>query len=200
MANTLMFGDKLPSSGDRYLRVKEKGDQIQFRIAHNPVYIGQHFFQKETGWEVMPCARINKQEECDSCEQYFILMKDSKNMKDTDLKQSEALKNEARNYQCSISFYFPVLNRDTKLFGILKTTMGVRNKINEFFENGTNILEKDFILRNTGEKGKGRYSVTIVDSADTAKLTPEETAELDKARAFDMNSINEGESSEDEIE
>jgi hypothetical protein len=84
--------------------------------------------------------------------------------------------------------------------GILQTTGGARNKINEFHEAGTNIFEKDFVIRNTGKPGKERYAVTMVDSADTTKLTPEEEAEYQKAQAFDLNTINDGASQTDEIE
>ena len=99
----------------------------------------------------------------------------------------------------SITFYFPVLNREEGKFGILQTTRGVRNKINEFYENGTDVFSKDFVLRNTGsDSPKDLYSLTIVDSSDTPPLTEEEEEELKKAKEFDMSTINDG--TEDEIE
>ena len=197
-ANVLAFGDSMPSQGNMFLRVKQKGDKIQFRIAQHPVYVGKHFIQKENGWDVPSCPRINSQEECSYCEEYFKLMAAAKQFKDTDPKKYEELKKEARPYNCSITFYFPVLNRNESTFGVLQTTLGVRNKINEFFEAGTDVMKKDFILRNTGsESPKDRYSLTIVDSAETPPFTPEEEAKYQKATVSDLTSIKESNGSEE---
>lgn len=197
MSKTLEFGQDLPSSGNTFLRVKQKGDKIQFRIAQNPTYVGKHFIQKEEGWDVPLCVRINDNEECSYCEQYFKLMKEAKKFAD-DKAKSDKLKKEARHYNCSITFYFPVLDRDTQEFGILQTTYGVRNKINEFYENGTDVLSKDFILRNTGsESPKDRYSLTIVDSTDTKPFTEKETANYELAKNYDLSEIRENHNSEE---
>ena len=194
--NTLEFGSDIQGSSNMYLRVKQKGDKIQFRIAQNPTYVGKHFIKKQDGWSVPNCPRINSQEECDMCEKYFEIMSSAKS---ADKKEADELKKVARDYAVSITFYFPVLNREEGKFGILQTTRGVRNKINEFYENGTDVFSKDFVLRNTGsDSPKDLYSLTIVDSSDTPPLTEEEEAELKKAKEFDMSTINDG--TEDEIE
>lgn len=210
--NTIDFDSDMPSAGSLYLRVKEKGDQLQFRIAQNPGYEGKHFLQftdPDTGeikWEVPSCPRINDNSDCEYCDLFFAAKAEQKKleaMKPTDkesLDKIEGLKKEARKYGAATTFYFPVLNRTTGKMGILQTTGGVRNKVKEFHDNGTNIFEKDFVLRNTGKPGKERYALTMVDSADTAKFTDEEKAEYEKAQNFDLNTINDGSSQTDEIE
>lgn len=203
---TLDFDSDMPSSGSLYLRVKEKGDTITFRIAQNPGYVGKHFIETETGWDVPGCPRINANEQCDYCDMFFAARAERKQLegtKPTDketLDKIEGLKKEERKYGSTTTFYFPVLNRNTGKMGILQTTGGVRNKIKEFHDNGTNIFDKDFVLRNTGKPGKERYALTMVDSADTKEFTSEEKEELSKAIAYDLNQINDGSSQTDEIE
>jgi len=193
MSQTLAFGEQLPSKGNIYLKVKQKGDKVQFRIAQNPSYIGKHFIQKEDGWDVPGCPRINSQEECEMCELYFKGMAEAKKYKENDEKKYKELEKEVRKYKCSITFYFPVLNRDVEAFAILQTTQGVRNKINEVFESGVDIFKKDFVLRNTGsESPRDIYSVVVVDSADTKPFTDKEKEEFEKAKAFDMETLNDG--------
>ncbi len=200
MPHTLAFGQNMKSSGNFYVRVKEKGDQIIFRIAQAPAYSGKHFQQKEQGWDVTDCPRINNETECETCETYFQLMGEAKKIKDVDKTKYEKTVGEARRFNVAVAFYFPVLNRDTEEFAILQTTQGVRNKINEFHENGTKVFERDWILRNTGAVGKDRYSVAPVDSADSDPLTDKEKVELKKAQDFDIQSINEGGVNQDELE
>ncbi len=195
---SLAFGENFKSSGNTYLRVKQKGDKIQFRIAQAPSYVGKHFLKKEGGWDVPSCPRINDQGECDTCELYFKGMAESKKLKEVDKKQSEKTAEEANKFKSTVTFYFPVLDRGTETFGILQTTMGVRNKINEFHEAGTDVMSKDFILRNTGLTGRDLYSLTMVDSADTKPFTDKEKVEYKKAQEFDLTSINEGQSQQDE--
>lgn len=209
MSNTLEFGQALPSQGSMYLRVKNVGEYIQFRIGQNPTYVGKHFMQKENGWDVTGCPRVNSQEDCEICDLYFKAMAEAKKLqgdkKEADLdaataKKVKDIKESARPYGCSITFYFPVINRDTGKFGILQTTSGVRNKINEFHENGTDVLSKEFVLRKTDKKGRDLYSLTIVDSADAKTMSPEDLVEYEKAQSYDMSSINDGLSQSDEIE
>lgn len=208
-SNTLDFGAKLPSKGNQYLQVKEKGDKIQFRIAQSPTYTAKHFLQTDDGWDITLCPRINDQAECDKCELYFeaqgqikklLAGRKKEELAQDEVKELKGLEGEARKWNAAIQFHFPVLNRQSGEFGILQTTMGVRNKINEFHENGTNVFEKDFVLRNTGGVGRDRYSVTMVDSADTEDFTEEEVAEYEKAKKFDLNSLGGSSSQDEELE
>lgn len=201
MSNSLAFGENIPSRGDMYFRVKKKGDQIQFRLAQDPVYVGKHFVQKENGWDVLPCPRINAQEECDMCNTFFQMKAESKKLKDVDAEKAKEIDKEARNFACATTFYFPVLNRDTESFVILQTTGGVRNKINAQHEAGIDVFKKDWILRNTGSDNPQEiYSLIPVDSADTKEFSEKEVEEFEKAKAYDLLQINDGASQSDEIE
>lgn len=197
----------MKSTGNKFLTVKQKGDKIQFRIAQAPTYTGKHFLATENGWDITLCPRINDQEECDKCELYFEAQAEIKKLlggrKPGDLtseeqKEYKGLEAEARKWNAATQFHFAVLNRDTEEFGVLQTTMGVRNKINEFHENGTDVFSKDFVLRNTGLTGRDLYSLTMVDSADTKKLSEKEVAEYKKAQEYDLGSLNGGSSAQDE--
>jgi hypothetical protein len=198
---TLEMGQQLPSSGNMYLRVKEKGDQITFRIAQNPVYTGKHFLPLADGkWDVFSCPRINEGTECETCEMYFKAKAEAKKLKDAGDKKATDADNEARKYSCAISFYFPVLNRDTEEMGILQVTQGVRNQINAKHEAGVKVFERDWTLMNTGKVGKERYFVDTIDSSEVKPLTEKEDIELTKALAFDLSTLNDGSSTADEIE
>jgi len=199
--NSLDFGSSLPSSGTNYLRAKQKGDTVNFRIAQNPVYSGKHFSQSATGWDITSCPRINNQEECDTCELFFAGIAESKKLKESDPEKAKQVKKEADKNSVSIAFYFPILNRDTKQFNILQVTQGVRNKINAAYEAGTKVIDKDWVLRNTGSANPGEvYFIQPIDSADTKPLDAEDKAEYKKAKEFDMDSLSDGSSNSDEIE
>jgi hypothetical protein len=198
---TLDFDSDIPSRGNMYFRVKQKGDQIQFRLAQNPTYVGKHFIQKEDGWDVPGCPRINSQEECEMCELYFGEMAEVKKLKEVDPPKAKLLEREARKHAPAITFYFPVLNRDTQKFVILQTTGGVRNKMKAQHDAGIDVFKRDWILRNTGSANPGEiYSLIPVDSAETEELTPEEEIEFQKAKDFDLMEINDGASQGDELE
>lgn len=190
MSNVLPFGESLPGSGNMYLRVKEKGDKVQFRLGQVPAYVGKHFMQKETGWEVTECLRIKNAEECDTCNVYFQMMANAKKIEKIDEKEFKKLKEDARHFQAAIEFYFPILNRITGKFAILQTTYGVRNQFNVQFEAGIDVMNKEWILLNTGSPSPAkRYSLTVVDSADVKPLTPEEETEFEKAKQYDLSQI-----------
>lgn len=201
---SLKFGDKLPGSGNMFLRIKEKGDQVQFRIAQEPVYTGKHFIQDETGWSVPECPRIANGEECDYCEKYFTLMGEIKKMKAADKSLTDEspeikkLKTNARSFQTAIEFYFPILDRGDGKMKILQTTNGVRNKFNSQFEAGIDVLSTEWILRNTGSASPAeRYMLAPVDSAKVQKFSPEEEEEFEKARTYDLSVISQQGGGED---
>lgn len=198
---TLDFGSQLPSQGNFYIRLKEKGDQITFRLAQQPAYSGKHFMQTENGWDVSNCPRINNEEHCDTCDLYFKGMAESKKLKEASPEKAKETENEARKFKVAISFYFPVLDRGNEEFKIFQTTLGVRNRINELFESGFKIFDRDIVVRNTGSASpKDRYSVAPVDSADSNPLSEKEEEELKKAKLFDINEVNDGSITQDTLE
>lgn len=186
------MGSQLPSTGTQYLTLKEKGDKVTFRIAQEPVYEGKHFKHIGDKWEVTDCPRINGGNDCELCEMYFGIMNEARKIKDSNKEEYEKLKESARPFSVAIQFYWPVLSREEKKFRILRMTPGIRNEMNEHFENGVDIFKFDWVLRNTGSSAtKNRYSLSRVDSADTAELDETEKVELEKAKAYDMSTLGE---------
>lgn len=210
---SLSFGQKLPSTGgSNFLRLKQKGEKVQFRIAQEPVFDGKHFMQlsdpetKEVKWEVTECPRIADGSECNYCEQYFELMDMVKKFKaaekvEDDHPEVKRMRQDARKYAVSIQFYFPIVNRNDGKFAILQVTNGVRNKFNAQFENGIDVMSKEWILSNTGSPSPNeRYSLSLVDSADVKPFTPEEEEEWKKAKAYDLSQISQTGGSDDSDE
>jgi hypothetical protein len=200
----LPFGQSLPSRGGEYLRLKNKGDQVQFLMAQEPVYTGKHFQTNEDGsWNVTDCPRIQEGDDCELCEKFFEIkslvkqFKAAENAKD-DHPEVKRMNNEARNYAVAIQFYFPILDRGDGKFKILQTTNGVRGQFNDHFESGVEVMKKEWILRNTGEVGGKKYALSMVDSADAKPLSDEEKEEFEKAKAYDLSQISNSGSSEDE--
>jgi hypothetical protein len=191
----LSIGEKLPSQQDLYVNVKEKGDSVTFRLAQDPVYTGKHFVKTGETWKIYDCPRINNPESgdtCERCEEYFAMMKTAKEaLESGDKDASEEIKKQARNFSVSIQFYFPILNRDTKMFQVLRTTMGIKNKLDEEALSGVNVMGSEWILRNTGSTSpRDRYSLTRKDSADVLPLDEREETEFKKAENYDLMSIS----------
>ena len=103
-------------------------------------------------------------------------------------QDKKALEKEVRRYKPTIAFYYPVLDRETHLAAILKTTLMVRLAFEEQVEDGVDILNADFTVKRT-EKPGSYYKVSKVDSAETEKLTKDEEAELEKAKEMDLAGI-----------
>lgn len=189
--------------------MKDAGDKVTFRIAQEPVFEGKHFSQTETGWDVNPCPRINENDTCELCEQFFSIKADEKKAKELkDTENAKMLGKEARKFAVSVIYYFPVLVRSgsdnfTDRFGkmaILQTTAGVKNELDKAAGNGVKVFERDWTLSNTGSKSpKDRYALTPMDSADTTPFTPDETAEFTKALMYDVLKINSGGTASDQI-
>lgn len=208
----LAFGQSFPKSGGKFLRLKEKNDFVQFRIAQDPVYDGKHFQQvinAETGglgWDVSDCLRINEGLECELCSKFFEINDLIKKFKEAEKAGDEhpevkKMKTEARKYSASIQFYFPILDRGDGSFKILQTTNGVRNKLNAQYENGIDVKAKEWVLKNTGSTNPNeKYSLSLVDSADVKPLTEDEKEEWEKAKSYDLSQVSKSGGSEEDEE
>ena len=192
----ISWGESLNSGGrTEFLTVKQKGDKVQFLMGQEPGYSAKHFIATGAGWDISSCSRLMEGEECENCERYFEILSTIKQFKekegvDDDNQEVKAMKKDANAYSPSIEWYFPILNRLTGTFQVLKTTNGVRNKINKEQENGIDVMSKEWILSNTGSSVPSEiYEVSRVDSADVKKLTPEEEKELAKAQGFDISTV-----------
>ena len=188
------IGDKINVDRKEFLELKSKGDKVLIRIASDDYYYdGKHFMQKKDGdWDVTLCPRVNEKLECDTCEQYFAIKKQIKEAKDNkDSEAEKSLEKAARKVKPAIAFYYPVLDRDGGVATIFKTTLMIRVALEEKRDEGVNILDVDFVVKRT-EKAGSYYTLTRVDSAETTKLTSEETEELEKAKNINVGDVING--------
>ena len=184
-------GEKTSLDRKEFLELKSKGDKVKIRIASaNYYYEGKHFVkQSDDSWDVTSCSRVNEEFDCELCEQYFAIKREVK--KATDSKEEEAAKNldkEARKVKPNISFYYPVLDRETHIAAIFRTTLMVRLALEEKVDEGIDILNVDWVVKRT-EKPGSYYSLSRVDSADTPELTKDEKAEIKKAKKMNVGEI-----------
>lgn len=201
-AQSLAWGKDIPGSGDKFLRVKQKGDRVQFKIAQLPVFTGKHFMQTdENTWKVDECPRIASNDECDHCSVYFETLAEVKKLKASDetlTDKSPSVKpllSKMRENRVAIQFYFAVLDRTDPIedgrFRILQTTNGVRKKLDALINTGVDPSKTEFILSNTGSANPNEiYMLTTVDSALVKKMSKVDETELEKAKKYDLSSVS----------
>lgn len=193
MPNAQM-GSTLPiDSRGLFIDLKAKGESVTVRFATAEFYYdGKHFTKDEnTGkWVVTSCPRINEDAPCDMCDKFFELKKLAKESKKAgDKVGEEDLNNKARAYGAKVSFYYPVLDRETGMAKIFKTSLSVRLKLEDFLKAGTNVLGSDFTITRTERTGADYYTVIRVDSAEVKPFSEKDTAELQKAKEFVLGDI-----------
>jgi hypothetical protein len=191
------YGTPFDQGNSQFFKLKSKGDKLQFRLLGAPFVEGKHFFETADGWDIQDCPRINDKAECEHCNKYFsIIAKAKKTGDESMLKQA---RKEAEKYKCSVSFYFPVLDRNAEKFRIFKSAQSVRAKIETEVEMGTKVLEVDFIVMRTEQPGTNYYSLTRVDSAQTKKLTEDEKLEVEKYKSINLEELISGSREEGSI-
>lgn len=198
---TANLGDNIDFSNSKFRKLSKQGDKVLFRLLSDKYfYDGKHFLEdssEQSGWRVVPCPRINEGAECEICENFFAAHKSAKK---EGLNRSETDK-LTRPFQPVVSFYLPILNRETESFEIFQTTQGVRKKIEAQKDLGTKVMERDLIVVRTENPGSDYYSLTVVDSSETKKLSEKEKAEVKKGSAANLEEfVNGRESDEDEVE
>lgn len=201
----LKFGENLPSEGSKFTRLKNSGDKLKFRIIGDVFAEGNHFFNEDGKWNIVPCARINDRDNCEHCKTFFKAMKSIPKTEDKEeyKKLADAMKKTVPGCEPSISYNFPIINRDTHEFTIFQATTGIRNKVEAEFALGTKILSVDFIAMNTGKKGKDRYALSRVDSKDTPDLTENEIKlieDFEDGKFGEMGSEKDLSKEEDQVE
>lgn len=213
-AQTLGFGQSVPGQQNTFLRLKQKGDKVQFRIAQDPAFYAKHFIQlhdEVTGqvkWDVPECARIMQGDECGYCINFFNIKAKQKKLlagrkkealEGEDRKEFNKLDLQARDFAPTIEHYIAILDRGDGKCKVLQTTNGVKNKFNTYFESGTPIMETEWILSNTGSASPAeRYLLQPVDSSKVQKFTPEEEEEWAKAGSYDLSQVASVNSNSDE--
>lgn len=198
------FNTRVQSSSSNFLRLKNTNDEVRFRIAQIPVYMGKHFLQltdQATGmvkWEVPECPRIATGDECEYCIEFFkvkakqkrlLAGRKPKDLEGADKKEFDALDNEARKVSPTIEHYFAILDRTDGKFKILQTTDGVKNKFITEAEAGTDIMDTEWLLKNTGQVGVNKYLLKAIDSKHVQTFSPEEEEEWAKACGYDLSQI-----------
>lgn len=193
------FGQKLSfSSGSQFFKLKSKNDSIRFRILGVPYIDGKHFTKTvvdgKDNWDIQPCERVNSHGKCEMCSKFFaIVMKAKKTGDKTLIEQS---KKEAEPYKCTVSAYFPVINRDTEEFAVFQTTMGVRDEIEAEAALGTKVLDVDFVVMRTEVPGK-YYRFSKVDSAETKPYSEKELAGVEHFKTIKLDEIVSGTADDD---
>lgn len=174
---TVEWGQKLTKQYTSKIRLKDSGDKILFRLLGKPVLEGNHFFNVDGKWDVKSCPRINDDSNCQYCDKFEEARKAMPRIKDPKEYRTkiDELKKSMPGFEASITYNFPILDRETGVQATFQATPGLRNKIDsEGLALGSKIFNYDFIAMNTGKAGKEKYSLTRVDSAETAPLTEEE--------------------------
>lgn len=188
------MGSTLPiDSRGLFIDLKGKGESVTVRFATAEFYYdGKHFNKDEaTGkWVVTACPRINEEAPCDMCDKFFEFKKLAKDAgKAGDKAGEEDLNNKARPYGAKMSFYYPVLNRETGTAKIFKTSLSIRLKLEEMLKAGVKVLERDFVITRTERAGSDYYTLIPIDSADVKPFTEKDGVELQKAKDFVLTDI-----------
>lgn len=189
------FGETLSFNSSLWVQLKAKGDSVHFRLIGKPFYDGVHLFKSSGGWLREDCPRINSGSKCSKCEIFF--EKKALEKAETDPIKKKSLEEDARVYQAKITFYYPILNRRDHKFQVLKTTMGVRTKIENDAAAGVKIMERDFVLTRTENAGSDYYSLTRLDSADTLPISDVEREQIEKGKSTNIESLVTGSQPDD---
>lgn len=185
------FGEKVSFNSSQFLKLKSKNDAVRFRILGIPYIDGKHFTLGDDGktWDIQPCARVNEKSKCEKCDKFFsIIMKAKKTGDKTLIEQA---KKEAEPYKCTVSVYYPIINRDTEEFAVFQTTMGVREEVEAEGALGTKVLETDFVVMRTEIPGK-YYRFSKIDSANTTPYSEKELQGVEKFKSIKLDEIVSG--------
>lgn len=207
----LNFGQSTSFDNSKNLIValKERNQKITFRILGQGFYDGIHFIKKENRFNVSFCPRIMSGDYCLYCEKanetkLKINELNAKLKATEDKKQKieikleiEDLEKELRNNKVKINFYYPIIDRNEKKAKILKTTLSVRLKIEEFYNNGVDILNQDFSLVRTERPGSGYYELIKIENIP---ITEAEKKEIDQASKWELEKIVLGKKSKFNLE
>lgn len=188
------MGEATNLDRQQFFQLKGKGEKATLRFASLDYhYDGQHFIAQEGSDRKMvtPCPRINNQGDCMYCNKYFELSRAAKEI-ENEVKRKEAFDAARQAYGVALTFYYPVLNRTTKAATIFKTKLSIRKKLETEVEEGVDVLKFDWVVTRTENPGSEYYTLKRVDSAEMQKLDADEKAELEKAKALDLDHILNG--------
>jgi hypothetical protein len=202
-----VFGKKINNvdKTNLFVSLTKKGESITARIVKSGVYDGKHFQQNDDkSWKITYCPRIMEGLDCDLCQQMFEIKREIKSLKEKKPKNYESkietYSKEARAFTPKVTFYYPIINRETGEAQLFKTTLSVRLKLEEYFAQGFDLLKGDFIISRTEQSPANFYSVLRKDSADVKPFTEDEKKAFEKANAWDLEEMIKSKPSNQEME
>ena len=172
----IKFGQELnlPKGESKYLKLRNKGDFLVFRIAGTPVYETDHWINREK----VSCDKYNSLENdapCHYCDDY-----------------AEAVaaddKQVMRELRPVTTFMYPVLDRTTGKAGIYQfTAKSLHYGIDGYAKMGVDVFACDWRVdrhkQTVDEAGPEFYSLMRLSEG---VLSKEEKAELKRAKEFEL--------------
>lgn len=182
------FGDNLSfDRKDLFLELKTKDQRFHIRFVGGGNYDGKHFMQGDDGkWLISYCPRIMEEAHCEYCQLFFEAQKLLKETDESEKTKLKELEKEVRKYKAKITFYYPVINRETEKAQILKTSLSVRLALEEELKNDIDITQFDYYLTRTEKPGSEYYKLTRIDSSKTTSLSEEEEKALKIAKGLTL--------------
>jgi len=173
--------------GGLFVKLKSKGDKIKFRLIKGGYYDGKHFIKNGDKWIISNCPRIMNGSECEYCNKYLAIKTQADLLKNDEEKKS--VMKEAENFKVKMTFYYPVIDREDGKGKILKTTIGVRQELEQEYKDGIDVYEYDYVLTRTEESPAKYYKLTRIDSKQTKELTTDEVNEMGRLGSLDLEEL-----------
>lgn len=185
---TFNMGETLNiDKGNLFVKLKSKGDKIKFRLVKGGYYDGKHFIKNGDDWTVSSCPRIMNQQSCVYCQKYSQIKAEALRVEDK--KERDDIMKEAQKFQVKMTFYYPIIDRETGLGKILKTTLSIRQELEAEFKDGIDVYEYDYVLTRTEESPSKYYKLTRLDSKQCKDLTDGEVLEMGKIGSMDLEEV-----------
>lgn len=160
----------IPTTTGTYIKLKQKGESITFRIAGTPHYETKHWVDGET----VLCGKFNSEDKkatcahCDAYQQALELAGEDKNLQD-----------KAQKMAPKVNFYYPVLDLVNNKPAIFQfTAAGIHYTISGYAEDGVDVFEQSWKVIRTELPGK-YYDVR---NLGIQRLTAEQEEQFEKAQ------------------
>jgi len=173
--------------GGMFVKLKAKGDKIKFRLVKGGYYDGKHFIKNGDKWTVSNCPRIMGGGECEYCNKYTSIRTQADLLQDKE--ERESVMKEANNFKAKMTFYYPIIDREDGKGKILKTSLVVRQELEQEYKDGIDVYEYDYVLTRTEESPAKYYKLTRIDSKQTKELTTEEVNEMGRLANLNLEEL-----------
>lgn len=173
--------------GGMFVKLKSKGDKLKFRLIKGGYYDGKHFIKNGDKWVVTNCPRIMNGEECEYCNKYTSIRTQADLLQNEEERKS--VMKEAENYKAKMTFYYPVIDREDGKGKILKTSLVVRQELEQEYKDGIDVYEYDYVLTRTEESPAKYYKLTRIDSKQTKELSTDEVSEIGRLGSMNLEEL-----------